>query len=413
LKPRTLRARYLIPISKAFRWSWIGVAGFGLLLALSAAIFLFPLLQNLIQPWVNIPLYVVGVLFLFLGPLSILFDTQRLRPEKGLIFEDEWLYIYQTVRKIKVRYSDLKNVTFYPALFQRKPKDRRAGKRAWVQIETRQRKYLLMLPFYEDSFGQFQKQRIPFQENRKLLPLLAFGLAVLSIAGAGIPLLLVWFFFAFRRFFSDNGFLSRKAEVFLPLFVVGCAMCVASVTPLSRVDRQLASLNSDWRRGDEPAVLQFCENLSQSEAPKLVTQCARFFLYANQIPLRNLKRAQALATEAVNNSRNLEQMKASADVMACASMALGQQTYALKVATDYELKNRLEDFASGKYCVSPMKAVASGSASGAASDSGSEAAAAANSAGASGSSPSATAPEPDLDPASLSTPPPPPLPPTQ
>jgi hypothetical protein len=260
----------------------------------------------------------------------------------GLEFRNDELCVFRTMGKIKLQYSQIKKVVFFPALI---------GKRAWTQIKTAERSYVLAVPNFKEVLREFSDLNIVVKTNKVFLSILVAVMAFLILVGRGRLFGLVCLVLMLLGFISKNGYWSRLSEIFLFLAGIGLGMVVVSVSPLSKEDIKISTVMTSLARGQYDQVSKICLGLQMSENEMILNDCAWFFVTAKDSQWRNYKLGMELATQALENTTNQKHLAANADTLGCAYIGLGRQDYALQVANDYSLSSRIRSFGNNELCL--------------------------------------------------------------
>jgi hypothetical protein len=340
-------ARFIRPTRWTFKWVWYTL---GLILTFSTATLvalIFPEVKTQLDPNLNLILLSLGSLFAFACTLTAISDGKKIQKMTGIVFKEEFIYIHGRFKKLKIRYPDVKKVVFYPVLFSFKKK---AGGQAWIRIHTARNAYTSLIPFFEETFPDFEKFQVPVETRRKTLPLLVVVCLLLFFAGAGVPIVLLLLALCFRKFFSKNGFLARGSELLFPVYGIALAVMSLAVIPWSRTDRQVQALTQSELSDQLEEIAKICSETALTDHHQVLSRCASFFVHPTSGAFQNYAKALEFANEALNQAKTETEIHSYADTMACAYMGLGERSYALKVAADYQMPERTIAFSKGEIC---------------------------------------------------------------
>ncbi len=142
-------------------------------------------------------------------------------------------------------------------------------------------------------------------------------------------------------------FLSRHSLQGAAFFGLMMAAFTLSARPLNAFDRQLEKISSLIYAGEYEEVIQLYQSLDSPErSAPFKNNYAWFLSVVPQLELRNPPKAVKLAESAFTIAKN----PTTADTYSCALMVSGHKDEALKLATEFKLKNRVEAFNQGHLC---------------------------------------------------------------
>lgn len=329
-------------------WLYI-LGGLGCVIATVGSILLLPsVLKTFLYPQTNLILFFIGAVALLINSIFAILDAGKIyKTERAIQFDSDHLYVFQHFRKIKIRYTDILEVGFI-----RVP----VGRKSNMTIVTKAGKTKLLIGDTSSVAKEFQNLQITTKTNATpatLYALFAFGFVSIIIFPnvTGVALLLAIAAFLVAGYLSKRGHWSRHFELSCILLPIGFPLLLfAAITPLNTQDKDYQALMRLRRHSAFSDVVRRCGQIPPDSHPKLLNLCAWTLVTTSDPALRNYPLATKFATGALARAGNIKLKNEIADTLACAHMAQGHREDAMKLAREYSLTIRSQEFSNSNLC---------------------------------------------------------------